>query len=327
MTESSNLPPTEMIYMTNDGNFQLECTATILKCAFLSSPQEPEPETKDDNNLSTTTTIVVELVLDRTVLHAQGGGQPSDWGCISLASCSNSSAEEDNGGGQTVAAAAVIKVNKVLLDRSTGIATHTGTLSLDDSKDQMSMDRQLSLLYPVGSVVQVQVDASRRRRLAECHTAGHVLDSAMSKCGLSFPPIKGYHFLEGPYVEYKGTIAVEERATVLDQLQQAFQQFLDEDVATTIQLLSPQEAHQVLLCHQNRMAETLIKNDDGLESTVRVVTVAGWSSACGGTHVKSTGELNRNKNNENDGTQWFIKALQCKKGVIRVKYGYSTSTP
>jgi Ser-tRNA(Ala) deacylase AlaX len=320
MTETSNLPPTEMIYMTNDGNYQLECTATILECTYLSSSPQ-EPETQEDS--LTTAAATVELVLDRTVLHAQGGGQPSDWGCISLANSSSSSSDkEEHDGGQTVA---VIKVDKVLLDRSTGIATHTGTVTLVVDRTQTSMEQQLSVLFPVGSLVQVTVDAARRRRLAKCHTAGHVLDSAMSKCGLSFSPIKGYHFLEGPYVEYKGTIAVEERSTVLEHLQQAFQQLVDDDIVTSIQQLSPHEVQQV--CDNSRIAENF-NSDDGMESSIRIVTVAGWSSPCGGTHVKSTGELNcKNKeNDDNDGTQWFIKALQCKKGVIRVKYGYSTST-
>jgi Ser-tRNA(Ala) deacylase AlaX len=46
------------------------------------------------------------------------------------------------------------------------------------------------------------------------------------------------------------------------------------------------------------------------------VTVAGWPCPCGGTHVKSTGNLK--------GRRWGITGLKCKKGLVRVKYGYGT---
>jgi Ser-tRNA(Ala) deacylase AlaX len=54
--------------------------------------------------------------------------------------------------------------------------------------------------------------------------------------------------------------------------------------------------------------------DDGNDvSVVRVVTVAGWNCPCGGTHVRSTGELKERG--------WCVKGLKCKKGVVRVRYG------
>jgi len=48
------------------------------------------------------------------------------------------------------------------------------------------------------------------------------------------------------------------------------------------------------------------------EGNIRVVTVAGWSSPCGGTHVKSTAELKERG--------WTITGIKSKKGAVRVKY-------
>ena len=46
---------------------------------------------------------------------------------------------------------------------------------------------------------------------------------------------------------------------------------------------------------------------------VRIVTVAGWSCPCGGTHVRSTGVLKERG--------WSILGIKSKKGVVRIKYG------
>jgi Ser-tRNA(Ala) deacylase AlaX len=135
------------------------------------------------------------------------------------------------------------------------------------------------------------------------------IDSAMARAGILLPPTKGYHFLDGPYVEYKGTIPAEERPEVVKKLQAAFQELVSEDIETKIQVLPKQEAED--LC--NRLAENFFNMSDYGDETVRIVTVAGWPCPCGGTHVKSTQLLKERK--------WGVTGLKCKKGVVRVKYG------
>lgn len=203
----------------------------------------------------------------------QGGGQPSDKGVI---------------GG--------MQVEKVTLDRSTGIVTHTG-VKVDGSS-----------LPSVGDNIRLIVDACLRRKLSECHTAGHVVDAAMAKCGLCLPPTKGYHFLDGPYVEYRGTIASSDRADLLEKLSHAFKILLDEDIPTKIKEMSKIEAYRIC----NRLAHNFDFGDYP-EETVRIVTVANFPCPCGGTHVKSTGDLKKSR--------WGIKGIKCKKGVVRIKYG------
>lgn len=142
---------TDMLYYTYEGNFLMECDAEITQCVFLD-------ETSENNDKKT-----VQLALNRTVLHAQGGGQPTDVGTIETPHTT-------------------IQVTKILLDRQTKVATHTGIV---DANATIS----------VGDKVKVLVDKENRLILSECHTAGHVVDAAMAKCGLlpGMETSKAYH--------------------------------------------------------------------------------------------------------------------------------------
>jgi Ser-tRNA(Ala) deacylase AlaX len=135
----------------------------------------------------------------------------------------------------------------------------------------------------------------------------------MAKCNKLLPPTKGYHFLDGPYVEYKGTIDAADRDEFLSQLKEVYEQLINEDIDTQIQTLSVDEAEE----RCNRLAKNFNMKDftDTTDEnpSVRVVTVAGWNCPCGGTHVKSTGLLKERG--------WCVKGLKCKKGVVRVRYG------
>jgi len=165
--EDGPLPPTDMLYMTYEGNFWTECESKILNVSKVEGDPKAPPDT-------------FEIVLDQTVMHAQGGGQPTDIGTL---------VPKDRSG------APAFQVSKVLIDRTTGIARHTGTGSE----------------LQVGDTVHVAVDKDRRRILSECHSSGHVVDSALARCGMLLKPSKAYHFLEGPYVEYQGSIPPEEK--------------------------------------------------------------------------------------------------------------------
>jgi Ser-tRNA(Ala) deacylase AlaX len=254
--------PTELIHLTYEGNFMLECDATLLSCQVI-----------DDQ---------VELQLDRTTMHPQGGGQPTDVGVIQS--------------GDTV-----VKVSKVTIDRASGIVTHTGTNISDDPSPPAPP------LFVVGQAVHVGVDPDVRQILSECHTAGHVVDSAMARCNRILPPSKGYHFLDGPYVEYRGTIPPNERDQLLIDLQKAFADLVEEDIETKIETMSKHDAND--LC--NRVQDNFNLDDFG-DGDIRIVTVAGWPCPCGGTHVRSTQDLKAQK--------WGITGIKTKKGVVRVKY-------
>ena len=300
----SQSSPTELVYLTYEGNFEHECEARVTAVVDDGSSSTSAAAPPD-----ATTAAESSLVLDRTVLHAQGGGQPTDWGWIIR-----------EGAGPRLEC----EVRDVRLDRATGMVTHRGALLAPTTEAaEASASSSLLLSQPLtasscgfrpGDKVRVRVQADRRRLLSECHTAGHVVDAALARCQLWLKPSKGYHFLDGPYVEYHGTIPTSQRSNLLEQLQTAFQQLVDEDIPTNIQLLNRDDAER--LC--NKEAPTVLFDanaftGDPTTGCVRVVTVAGYPCPCGGTHVKSSGDLRDHG--------WAIIGLKCKSQVVRVKYG------
>eukprot|EP00565_Helicotheca_tamesis_P005298 CAMPEP_0185732294 /NCGR_PEP_ID=MMETSP1171-20130828/15671_1 /TAXON_ID=374046 /ORGANISM="Helicotheca tamensis, Strain CCMP826" /LENGTH=231 /DNA_ID=CAMNT_0028401741 /DNA_START=138 /DNA_END=833 /DNA_ORIENTATION=- len=230
-------------------------------------------------------------------MHPQGGGQPTDIGTISLLSADND--EED----------ICVNVIRVDIDRSSGLVSHKGKLSFSND-DKKGDPNSQPLPFEAGSEVKVIVNEENRRLISECHTAGHVVDSAMARCGRVMPPTKGFHFLAGPYVEYKGSIPPNERDEAIASLKKAFQDILEEDIETKIETLPHDEADKVC----NRVAHNFNMDDFGA-GDIRVVTAANWPSPCGGTHVKSTADLK--------GRGWTVTGIKSKKGAVRVKYGPS----
>jgi Ser-tRNA(Ala) deacylase AlaX len=251
--------PTDMIHMSYEGNFQLECDAKVL-----SAIQRLTGET-----------VAIDVTLDRTTMHRQGGGQPSDAGVISSSD-------------------ATVNVTKVTLDRDSGVVVHSGVLISGSG-------------FHVGQTVHVSVDADTRRILSESHTAGHVVDSAMARCHYILPAVKAYHFLDGPYVEYKGNVPVEGRDKLVRDLQAAFQELVEEDVPTKIESMTRSEAE--LVCNRDSVDLSEYSEKD----EIRIVTVAGWACPCGGTHVRSTADLKERK--------WNVNGIKSKKGIVRIKYG------
>ena len=122
------LPATDILYQTYDGSFQMECEAKVLSYQIL-----------DD--------ATVQICLNQTVLHSQGGGQPTDKGEIIV-----------SGSGETNTA---IEVTKVTMDRATGVVTHAGTIKNGDSGDS-------TVTVTPGDSVHVKVDEANRQLMSEC---------------------------------------------------------------------------------------------------------------------------------------------------------------
>lgn len=203
---------TELIHLTYEGNFQLENDAKVILFRVIGDEGKESNAKSDDadgDGGGKAVMIPVELQLDATAMHPQGGGQPTDTGTITAVS-----ADADPDGSPPLYSAAI---SKVTIDRATGIVTHAGSISVPPNT---SFD---SDFFPSNTSVKVCVDAANRLLLSECHTAGHVVDAAMAKCDMLLPPTKGYHFLDGPYVEYKGSIDAKERDAFLERLKVAYQ--------------------------------------------------------------------------------------------------------
>lgn len=338
---------TELVHLTHDGNFQLDAEGRVVLCRVVDDDnavlEEGEKNATNDNDgRGTTVTLSLEIILDVTTMHPRGGGQPSDVGTVTgIRGC---------GGGGIVAT-----ISDVTIDKSTGVVVHRGVVILTRREEALASGPHTETPpFPPGSTVFVRVDPDRRLLNSECHTAGHVVDAAMARIDASsgMIPLKGYHFQDGPYVEYGGgNIDARERDAFLDGLRAAFQvsaereslhavfvaivllprksrflnrdacfeqngkELVGEDMPTVIRTLPADEA--MALC-RDRLAKNFDFSgkggrDDNAEGEVRVVTVAGWHAPCGGTHVRSTGEL-RDRG-------WYVRGLKCKKGSVRVRYG------
>ena len=128
----------------------------------------------------------------------------------------------------------------------------------------------------------------------------------MVRAGYNLKASKGYHFLDGPYVEYLGNVEPEKRDALVATLQREFAAVVSEDTRTTIEMMPRETAEREL----NRTAQNF---DFSMfpEPTIRIFGCAGCLGPCGGTHVRSTADL----------CEYTVTGLRVKKGVVRVKYG------
>ena len=106
------------------------------------------------------------LILDSTIFHPQGGGQPSDHGIISSSNFSF----------------------RVLHATKQGSSVfHHGVIVNGD--------------IHIGDHVKLELDRERRIFNSRLHTAGHVLEYPLHEMGYVSTVGKGYHFPDSPYVE------------------------------------------------------------------------------------------------------------------------------
>ena len=84
----------------------------------------------------------------------------------------------------------------------------------------------------------MRIDQQWRRMNARLHSAGHLLDVAMQRAGKrDLAPDKGYHFQAGPYVQYVGTVAADERDGLLKELNKHCKDIIEEASKTKSKVL------------------------------------------------------------------------------------------
>ena len=213
------------------------------------------------------------VVLDSTCFHPQGGGQPADTGTIT-----------------SIEGGAPFEVAMCKKD-PTGVVRHEGG--------------QTAPAFQAGSRVRCVVAEAGRRYNARVHSAGHLIDVAMSASGCTLKPTKGYHFTPGAYVEYEGKLDAAERDAIFAKLQAAMDGLVAQGVPTVVQQVDAQQLDTV--CPLNALPADRALWGKGW---VRVVDVGGQGCPCGGTHVKNTAELGKVK----------VEALKSKGKVTRVSY-------
>jgi Ser-tRNA(Ala) deacylase AlaX len=224
------------------------------------------------NSESQVTKVVEEdgktiIELDETIFYPQGGGQPYDQGKI----------KSESG---------IFKVEEVrYID---GIVKHIGQFE--------------SGSFAVGDKVKLEVDEPRRFLHMRLHSAGHVLDMAVNKLGMDWVPGKGYHFPDGPYVEYKGELSEEiDREKLKTDIETVANEFIGENITTAIKFMPKEEMHTICRHVPDYLPEG---------KPARVVLYGTFGVPCGGTHVaniKDVGHL-------------VIRKVGMKNGFIKVSY-------
>lgn len=203
------------------------------------------------------------VILDHSIFYPQGGGQPADRGKI----------ESANG---------TFIVQDVRLDAD-GVVWHFGEFEKGNFQE--------------GETVKLSIDKERRVQNAKLHSAGHLIDCAMHELGVdNIKPVKGFHFPDGPYVEYEGTL--KNPAELVPKLEEKVNELISKNIQIEKRDLSPEEAKQ-----------------EGIDAppgkSARVINFAGFSGfGCGGTHVNSASEIGK----------ITIRKIKCKSGSTKVSY-------
>jgi len=195
------------------------------------------------------------LVLDQTVFYPQGGGQPSDIGII----------RNQYG---------LFKVEKVVfIDQE---IYHFGEIVSGNFANQIE--------------VTTEIDSEKRILNSRIHSAGHVIDLAIQQLYPNLTPSKGYHYPEGPYLEYSIPNSDTTFSIDVDKL--------NTENSTIISLDLPINFE--------------ISNDTHLSGKPqRIMKIIGYPDCpCGGTHVSKLGEIGI----------ITIRKTSNKNGVIRISY-------
>ncbi len=107
--------------------------------------------------------------------------------------------------------------------------------------------------FEKGQEVKLQVDGEKRKIYARYHSAGHLLDIAVRRCGQTqLQPSKGYHFPVGAYVEYIGVVDNSVKDKLPQQLTEAanaiIKEMLEKDASDPVwsKILPYDEAGKVL---------------------------------------------------------------------------------
>ncbi|CAM9170821.1 unnamed protein product [Pylaiella littoralis] len=234
------------------------------------------------------------VILDKTIFHPQGGGQPSDEGNI-------------------VCGPSAMKVHKVR-DVGGGVIHHYyGAISGSSFRPPET-----------GQPASLALDSAKRLRHAALHSAGHAVDRAVVEAvgtGV-FSPLKGYHFDDSPYVEYRGKLPEGlDKEAFIERLNGELDKVVTADVVTVTKIVDQVKSK----AHDNGAAPSPEERAgeggrgggggggggvDKYGAATRIVEVAGLSCPCGGTHVGSTREL--------EGVR--ATKVKAKKGALRVSY-------
>lgn len=209
------------------------------------------------------------VVLDQTIFYPQGGGQPYDQGIIT-----------SNNGKFIVSEVRYID----------GIVKHIGNFE--------------SGTFAKAENVSLEVNPERRLLNARLHSAGHLVDVAVNTLKPDWIPGRGYHFPDGPYVEYAGTIDDTEKEQFIKDLEKIINQKISEQIPVTIKFVDKSE----LSTYCRHVPENIPEG-----KPIRLVLFNDFAIPCGGTHVDNLTVLKSET----------IRKIKGGAGTVKISYDVS----
>jgi Ser-tRNA(Ala) deacylase AlaX len=231
----------------------------------------------DDPYIFTGTAIVVKcakweekdaLITDQTIFYPQGGGSPYDQGMI----------KGEKG---------IFQVDQVRF--ADGLVYHIGGF--------------VSGTFIPGDKVNLEIDEKRRRLNCKLQTAGHLVDEAMRNIGYGYLiPTKGYHFPDGPNVEYEGTLPPEK----IEKMKKKLEVELNKMIQTGFEVKSLFVTKDEMPKYCHFMTKNIPEG-----KPLRVVIVWGEKGiGCGANHVKNIKDIG----------PITIRKIKVKGNAIKVGY-------
>eukprot|EP00920_Eleutheroschizon_duboscqi_P039990 GHVT01095894.1.p1 GENE.GHVT01095894.1~~GHVT01095894.1.p1 ORF type:complete len:277 (-),score=32.91 GHVT01095894.1:54-884(-) len=254
--------------------------------------------------------------IQRMKINPQGGGQPTDIGYV---------VNQRTG--------ARLDVTMARMDKSTSVIELTGqiqskSLAGSETKECSGDTKTPTTLWSVEDNVEQHVDLERRLFNSRLHSAGHAVDVAVQRLNLPWKPSRGYHFANGPYVEYvldgdtSMQVTPENKLELQSKLETACRAFIEEGQAVGQEVVQPAAAmHAEVDPGEKTMGvEELADGVSGeqeqgpaIDGTAqRMVTIGGVTCPCAGTHVLVSNEIGA--------AAFRIRKLDKKKNTVRVCY-------
>ncbi|RDX99185.1 alaXL [Mucuna pruriens] len=226
------------------------------------------------------------LILDPTIFYPQGGGQPADTGFVRIHGLDNKFVVCD-------------------VRSKDGIVFHYGFFENLGGEFEPTLEK--------GKDVSLFVDEPRRKLNSRLHSAGHLLDICLPRIGLGhLEPRKAYHFADGPWVEYKGTVLQNEIQNKQKDLELEANALISVGGKVSVDILPYDEAAKLCGgCLPDYVAKyvSILMHQLSQESTPRIVRIGDTPGCpCGGTHVADISDI----------IQIKVSQIRSKKGLTKV---------
>ncbi|MFZ5954432.1 MAG: alanine--tRNA ligase-related protein [Candidatus Dependentiae bacterium] len=195
------------------------------------------------------------VILDQTVFYPQGGGQPYDKGII----------KSNNG---------EFVVEEVRFGE--GMVKHIGFF-----RHGMFPAFGKGRFMP-GEIVECIVEQDRRVLNTRLHSAGHLIDLAVQELNLPWVPAKGFHFPEGPYVEYVVESTNFDKEKTKEDIEVICNRLINENMQTSLLFMNKEDMKSVC-----KNVPAFIPEN----KPARVVMYGKVGIPCGGTHVKNSADI------------------------------------